>query len=126
MENRRAREILNGLILGIDPLTREALPEGTILEKGDIVRAMVVAVASLDNALARDSRRSQLPRNIGRSWSNEENDRLLDAFRRRVPLAEIAATHGRTLRAIEARLEKHGLITAEERTTADRFGPNAK
>lgn len=125
MENRRAREILNGLVLGIDPLTREPLPEGTVLEKADIVRAMIVAVASLDLSLQRDARRSQLPRNIGRSWSDDENSRLLDAFRSGVPLAEIAAKHGRTLRAIEARLEKHGLITAEQRTTTDRFGPDA-
>lgn len=126
MENRRAREILNGLVLGIDPLTHNPLPEGTVLEKAEIVRAMLVAVGLLDLSLQRDSRRSQLPRNIGRSWSNEENNRLVDAFRSGLPLTEIAANHGRTLRAIEARLEKHGLITAEQRTTTGRFGPNAK
>ena len=33
----------------------------------------------------------------------------------------MARQHGRTLRAIEARLEKLGLITAEERTTRGGF-----
>jgi hypothetical protein len=126
MENRRAREILNGLIQGTDPLTLRPLPEGTVLEKADVVRALLVAVAQLQQASERASRRSQLPRNIGRAWNDEENSRLIEAFHAGVPWKDIADQHGRTLRAIEARLEKQGLITAEQRTTSDRFGPNAK
>lgn len=126
MESQRAREILNGLIHGMDPLTLQPLPEGTVLEKADVVRAMLVAVASLQQSVERETRRSQLPKNIGRAWGDEENSRLVAAFQAGVPSSEIAHRHGRTLRAIEARLEKLGLISAEQRTTADRFGPNAK
>jgi hypothetical protein len=126
MQTRRAREILDGLIQGIDPLTLRPLPEGTVLEKADVVRAMLVAVASLEQSLERDSRRRQLPKNIGRNWSEQENSKLLEAFRAGMPWKEIADQHGRTLRAIEARLEQMGLITAEQRTTQSRFGANSK
>ena len=64
--------------------------------------------------------------NCGRSWTEQENSKLVKAFHAGQPLAEIATQHGRTLRAIEARLEKLKLITAEQRTTKDRFGPNAQ
>jgi hypothetical protein len=46
---------------------------------------------------------------------------LLREFGANKPLAEIAASHGRTLRAIEARLQNAGLITAAQRQTEDRF-----
>jgi hypothetical protein len=88
-----------------------------------VLRALLAGVAALEQDAARASRRAQLPRNIGRSWTADENSQLIDAFQAGESLAEVALRHGRTLRAIEARLEKLGLITAAERTTADRFGP---
>jgi transposase-like protein len=66
-----------------------------------------------------------LPRNIGRTWSADEQGDLVDAFQNGESVADIAAKHGRTVRAIEARLEKLGLLSAAERTTADRFAQNA-
>jgi hypothetical protein len=78
----------------------------------------------MEQETARASRRAQLPQNIGRAWSAEEQAQLIDAFHAGVSAADIAARHGRTVRAIEARLEKLGLISADQRTTLDRFGPN--
>jgi hypothetical protein len=125
MQERRARQILQALIQGVDPFDGSELPSGTVLQQADVLRALLAGVASLEQDAARASRRAQLPRNIGRSWSEEENSKLVAAFHAGDELGEIATRHGRTLRAIEARLEKLGLITAEERTTKDRFGPNA-
>ena len=68
------------------------------------------------------SRRAQLPPNIGRTWSDKENAQLIDAFQAGHAAADIAERHGRTVRAIEARLEKLGLMTAGQRVTSDRFG----
>jgi hypothetical protein len=121
MQQQRAREILRALVQGIDPFTSEELPKATILEKADVVRALLVALAAVEQDLARESRRSQLPPNIGKSWSQEEVARLLKAFHAGEPVADIATRHGRSVRGIESRLQKLGAMTAEERTTSDRF-----
>jgi len=123
MQEQRARQILTALVQGIDPFNGEELPAGTVLQQADVLRALLVGVAALEQGVARATRRAQLPKNIGRSWSAEEQGSLIDAFQAGEPLAEVAVKHGRTLRAIEARLEKLGLLAADERTTRDRFGP---
>jgi hypothetical protein len=123
MQEIRARQILQSLVQGVDPFSGEELPESTVLQQAEVLRALLAGVAALEQGAARASRRATLPRNIGRSWSAEEQSALIDAFQSGEALAEIAARHGRTLRAIEARLEKLGLMSAEERTTRDRFGP---
>ena len=125
MQERRARQILQALIQGVDPFDGTELPSGTVLQQADVLRAMLAGVAALEQDAARATRRALLPRNIGRTWSAEENAKLVDAFHKGENLEHIALRHGRTLRAIEARLEKQGLISAAERTTKDRFGPNA-
>ena len=126
MQERRARQILQALIQGVDPFDGTELPSGTVLQQADVLRALLAGVAALEQDAARASRRAQLPRNIGRAWSEEENARLVASFQAGEELGEIAQRHGRTLRAIEARLEKLGLLSSEERTTTDRFGPNAQ
>lgn len=123
MQEQRARQILQSLVQGVDPFDGEDLPAGTVLQQADVLRALLAGVAALEQLAARATRRAQLPQNIGRAWSEDEQGSLIDAFQSGEPLAEIATRHGRTLRAIEARLEKLGLISAEERTTRDRFGP---
>jgi len=94
-----------------------------VLQQADVLRALLAGVAALEQGVARASRRATLPRNIGRAWSADEQGALIDAFQSGEGLADIATRHGRTLRAIEARLEKLGLLSPEERTTRDRFGP---
>jgi hypothetical protein len=123
MQELRARQILQSLVQGLDPFTGHELPAGTVLQQADVLRALLAGVAALEQGVARASRRAQLPRNIGRSWSAEEQSQLIDAFQSGDDLTGIATRHGRTLRAIEARLEKLGLITEDDRTTRDRFGP---
>jgi hypothetical protein len=125
MQERRARQILQALIQGVDPFTGEELPEGTVIQQADVLRALLAGVVSLEQDAARASRRASLPRNIGRTWSADEQGELVDEFQSGESVADIATKHGRTVRAIEARLEKLGLISAAERTTADRFGQNA-
>ena len=127
MKEQRARHILQALVQGVDPLTGEELPPGTILQHADILRALLAGVAALEQTAARAQRRAQLPGNVGRAWRDEEEATLVAAFKSGDPLPDIAARHGRTVRAIEARLEKLGLLTAEERSTNDSFvGPTTR
>ncbi len=122
MREQRARQILQALIQGVDPFTGEELAPNTILQHADVLRAMLAGVAALEQSAARAQRRAGMPGNAGRPWSPEEEQALIDAFQRGQDLATIASRHGRTLRAIEARLEKLGLLTAGQHNTADRSG----
>jgi hypothetical protein len=121
MQVKRAREILDSLLHGVDPIKGRDLSIDSVLQDPDVLRALLAAIEALNDSVARASRRSQLPRNIGRTWTPKEHEELLREFHANKPLAEIAASHGRTLRAIEARLQNAGLITASQRKTEDRF-----
>ena len=121
MKEQRARHILQALVQGVDPSTGDELPPGTVLQQADVLRALLAGLSALEQTAARAQRRAQLPGNVGRAWSDDEERQLVAAFKAAEPLPDIAARHGRTLRAIEARLEKLGLLTAEQRTTDNSF-----
>jgi len=77
MQERRARQILQALIQGVDPFDGKELPSGTVLQQADVLRAMLAGVAAMEQDAVRASRRAQLPRNIGRSWTDDENMKLV-------------------------------------------------
>jgi hypothetical protein len=116
-----AQQILQALVEGFDPFTGDELPSDTILQQAEVMRAMLAGISALNAGAARAQRRAQLPANVGRPWSEEEEISLAAAFRDGDSLDELADRHGRTPTAIEARLEKLGLVTPEERTTTNRF-----
>jgi catalase (peroxidase I) len=105
----------------VDPVTGEELAAGTVLQQADVLRALLAGVTALEQVTARAQRRAQLPDNVGRSWSADEERALVTEFQAGEPLADIATKHLRTLRAIEARLERLGLITADQRVTNNSF-----
>lgn len=117
----RASQILQKLIQGIDPVTGEELPRETVLQHADVLRALFAGLSALEVTTARAQRRSLLPKNIGQTWTTEEEGRLIAAFKSGDSPIAIASEHGRTIRAVEARLEKLGLITAAQRTTRGGF-----
>jgi hypothetical protein len=115
--NTQSRAILTTLIQGCDPQSGEPLPSDCVIHRTDVLRALLAGLGALEQTSARAQRRAQLPENVGRQWTTEEEKELVAAFKSGDSPMAIAGKHGRTLRAIEARLEKLGLITAEERTT---------
>ncbi len=117
----RAGETLKALIQGLDPRTGEALPSDSVLQRAEVLRALLAAVAALERSAARAQRRSLLPANVGRAWTGEEEDNLVAAFRAGETPEAIARRHRRTLRAIEARLERLGLLSADQRVTRGGF-----
>jgi hypothetical protein len=116
-----ARQILEALVQGLDPVSGAELPQGTVVQRPEVMRALLAGVAALDADLRRSRRRAQLPENVGRPWKAEEEARLAAAFRAGEPLAEMAARHCRTVAAIEARLERLRLISPQQRTTRNRY-----
>jgi hypothetical protein len=67
----------------------------------------------------RQSRRqSNLPRNAGKPWTQEEDERLLQAFDAGSSVDHLTVSHERTRAGIEARLVKHGRLEAEQAPAA--------
>lgn len=121
MKVKHARDILSALGDGNDPFTGGEVARDSVLHRGDVVRALTVAVAALNESADRAERRAHLPCNVGRRWTPEEEVSLVAAFQSGDPPTEIATRHGRTLAAIEERLEKLGFLTPEQRTTQHRY-----
>jgi hypothetical protein len=102
-------------------LTGDELPPGSVLQQAEVMRALLAGISALEAGAARAMRRSQLPENVGRAWSAEEEETLTAAFQQGESLLMLAQRHGRTPTAIEARLEKLGLVRPEDRVTSNRF-----
>ena len=121
MQHTEARTILMSLIEGRNPDSGERLPAECVVHRSDVIRALLLGMGAIDATNARAKRRAQLPKNVGRDWTTTEEEQLRSEFAAKEPVSAIAARHGRTLRAIEARLQMMGLITAEQRTTRGGF-----
>jgi hypothetical protein len=118
----RAQEVLQALVQGNDPDTDEPLPRDSVLNRTEVLRALLTGLSALQVLEVREQRRALLPDNVGKPWTQEEEQAVIAAFADKQPISEIAAHHGRTLRAIEARLERLGLMTAADRSTRGGFG----
>ena len=121
MPNTDARSVLKALIEGREPGSREPLPSDCVIHRADVLRALLAGLSAIEQTAARAQRRALLPDNVGLTWTTEEEKRLVATFQSGDSPIAIARQHGRTLRAIEARLEKLGLLTAEQRTTRGGF-----
>lgn len=121
MQEQRARKVLQALVQGVDPVTGEELPTATVLQQADVLRALLAGVAALEQVAARAQRRAQLPHKVGRPWNADEESSLVAAFQSGEALVDVAERHQRTLRAIEARLERLGLLAPEQRVTSNSF-----
>ena len=124
MKGSRARDILQSLVGGIDPKTGAELPPDSPLQDSDVLRALLAGVTALDAVIARVARRAQLPQNVGKPWSEEEETRLVADFKAKVPLPEIATRFGRSVRGIVSRLQKLKLVSLDQNQTAYGVGRN--
>jgi hypothetical protein len=123
MNTKQASQILSALIQGIDPATGEPLPAEGVLHRANVLRAMLAAVEALEQQSNRATRRAALPKNVGVRWTSDEERELVTAFQRGDSLVKLAETFGRTVRSVELRLQKLGLITPDQRLTQDPFNP---
>jgi len=112
MEPSRAKEILQRLADGRDPATGEQLPPNNPYQQADTVRALYLALETLEKGGRRREARLVDPNKpkVGANWTPEKKQQLRDAFATHKPIPKIAAAHGRTTGAITARLVKLGLI----------------
>jgi DNA polymerase III delta subunit len=113
--------VLESLVQGLDPDTGDELPKEAVVNRIEVNRSMAIAVTAMEQVEARILRRAQLPQSVGKAWSEEEEQQLKSEFARSDAIQAIATRHGRTIRAIEARLERLGLLRPDERTTSSSF-----
>ena len=105
MDIARAKEILSVLAEGVDPTTGEVLPDDSVYNKGDVVRALYAVLSYLDKGKAKKS----IPANAGKPWNEIEDDKLRDEYASKMKISDIAKEHGRTYNAIDSRLDYLGL-----------------
>lgn len=104
MQEQRAHAILKALIDGNDPITGCELPPDSPLQHASVLRALLTAADALRNEGRRSARRAAMPSNVGKPWTETEFAQLIEGLRGGEPLEKIARRHGRTVRAIQARL----------------------
>jgi len=128
MDHTKALNIVSTLANGVNPLTGEVFASDSPYQSPEIVRALFVAARALEKGSLPASSASKEVRvrtpglpNVGKPWSAEEDERLVAEFAKGRSPRELAASHGRTLAGVEARLEKLGRITAQQRVTTNRY-----
>ena len=116
MNDARALATLQALANGTDPVTGSIFPADSPYQHPDTVRALYHAIRALEaRALKTDANNPRqparnLPGNSGKPWSPDEDAQLVSAFATGQSMEALAATHGRTRFAIEARLAKLGKV----------------
>ena len=110
MDINRAKEIVSILAEGIDPTTGELLPEDSVCNKGDIVRAFYTILNSLDT----NKPKKNLPENAGKPWTKEDEDLLVKLYHAGTPKKDICNTFKRTATGIAARLVRLGVIESQD------------
>jgi hypothetical protein len=120
MEEQKALSILSTLANGIDPGSGEVFSPGSPYQSPEIVRALYVAIRSLEAHNRPAKARPGLPSNAGKPWSEDDDRKLLAEFDRGRPLQELAQAHARTVAGIQARLEKHGRLEPSSASNSQR------
>ena len=113
MDHEKALSILQALSNGTDPFSGQPFPAASPYQHPDIVRALYQAVRALEAAVTaqkRQAARATGAGNSGKPWAKDEDDRLVAAFDAGQSIDELAAAHGRSRLAIEARLARFGKV----------------
>ena len=127
MDESRTVAILSALAHGVNPVTGEVFGSDSPYQQAEVVRALFAALdrfkQSDKTAPPKSTSKSASDKlsNVGKPWSDEEDRKLLTEFDRGCKPFEIARELGRTLAGIEIRLERHGRLSASQRTTGNRY-----
>ena len=110
MTPAEAKQIIEVLAGGVDPATGEVMPDDSPLNDQHVIRALFIAAKALELMSNKATRSAATPGNAGKSWSDEEDQRLVAAFDTGTPVTALARAHERTSGAITSRLIKLGRL----------------
>jgi len=116
MEKSKAIDILKLLADGIHPVTGEQLDKNHVINEPDVIRALNTAVGALSSAEKKDRHQRDLPKRVGKPWSENEDKTLIKAFEQGISLNDLVLKHQRTRGAIRTRLVRLGKITPDDRS----------
>ena len=117
MTPAEAKQIIEVLAGGVDPATGEVLPDDNPLSSPHVIRALFIAAKALELMAAKPARPAAVaPGNAGKSWTEDEDQRLVAGFDAGTPVAALARTHERTTGAINSRLVKLGRLQASDKS----------
>ncbi len=108
MDMIRAKEILETLADGVNPVTGEVLPEWDSCNQVEIVRALHTVLKSLDSV--QEKPKKPQAENAGKPWTEEDEEALCQMFEAGCTSREMCNRFGRTKGAIKARLVRLGKI----------------
>ena len=108
MELQTARQIIDTLSHGVDPVTGETMPADSPYNEPAVIRALFTVSHALEGKLARMQRAQ--PPNAGKPWVADEDAQLVVAHREGRDAKQMAGQLGRTPFAVESRLVKMGLL----------------
>jgi hypothetical protein len=109
MNDSDARDIVQALADGIDPVTGEQLPQADRWREQQVDWALRIAADHLEALAERTARILKDHPRAGQLWSPEEDDRLVHEYRRGLSVEEMAEKHQRTRGAIRSHLMRHVL-----------------
>lgn len=110
MDEVTALRLIDTLANGVNPTSGEVLAADNPCQQPEVLRALWLASRALQEQRLRNLRQSNLPANVGKPWSEDENNALIAEFHAGRALPDIASMHQRTQAGIQARLEKLGLL----------------
>jgi len=124
MELDKYINIIELLTLGKNPHTELKLGEQDLFLNNEINRALRVAICGLKELKRKEEKYSKLPKNNGKLWIIDEEDKLIDEFNMGEKIDEIARNHKRTVGAIRSKLVHMGLVEVGEAIARSPFGPS--
>ena len=116
-------KIIEALANGINPLTGEVLPEESLYNSPEIIRALFSTLDFIKNPPKKQPKIKKtieqkqteniekgLPKNAGLPWTDDQKNELSNQFSDNETFDVLAEIHGRTEVAIFSQLKKQGLI----------------
>lgn len=116
MTTAEAREILQAMLDGSDPVTGEILPPEHICNYPEVIRALHIAIASIsDDRHSPAEVRKNSKLNAGRAWTSGDSAQLESLFKSGATMDEMCRQLQRRERVIKRQLAMLGLIESSEK-----------
>ncbi len=115
MNVTEALKIIQPLSDGVNPFSGEQFPADSLYQKPEMIRALCFVVSFLEIGAKKIEKRSNLPKNAGKKWLDEESSLLEKEFDTGKSFKELAVMFERTEFGIESRLFKLGKIEQSKR-----------
>lgn len=110
MDIIQAKEIIISLADGVDPVTGEIFDEDSPYQHPSVIRALYTAIEGIEKIEKQKNREKTIPTNTGKSWSTEEDQKLIEGYHGMKTIKELTLIHERTHGAIKSRLARLGIL----------------